>query len=67
MHRVLGIDIGLLGELHAFQDENGHVALRPATDELLRAWAQRRDDEEHPHRLTQEVQDAIIDRKEIMR
>jgi len=66
-HRVLGIDVGLLSELQAFEDEDGHVALRPPTDELLRAWVQRRDDEEHPHRLTQEVQDAIIDRKEIVR
>jgi len=65
-HRVLGIDVGLLSEPQAFQDEDGHVALRPPTDELLRAWAMRRDDEEHPHRLTQEVQDAIIDRKEIV-
>lgn len=66
-HRVFGIDVGLLRELQAFQDEDGHVALRPATDEVLRAWAMRRDDEEHPHRLTQEIQDAIIDRKEMVR
>lgn len=66
-HRVLGIDVSLLRELQAFQDETGHVALRPANDDLLREWAQRRDDEEHPHRLTLEVQAAIIDRREIVR
>jgi len=66
-HRVLGIDVGALRELQAFQDETGHVSLRPATDELLRAWAESRDDEEHPHQLTQEVQAAIIDRMDIVK
>jgi hypothetical protein len=66
-HRVLGIDVGLLRELQAFQDEDGHVSLRPASDELLQEWAEKREDEEHPDRLTTEVQDAIIDRQEIVR
>jgi hypothetical protein len=66
-HRVLGIDISRLNKLQAFQDEDGHVSLRPASDELLREWAEKREDEEHPHRLTNEVQDAIIDRQEIVR
>lgn len=60
------IDIGLLKELQAFQDEDGHVTLRPASDKLLREWAEKREDEEHPHWLTKEIQDAIIDRQEIM-
>ncbi len=59
--------VGLLGELHGLQDEDGHVALRLATDDLLRERATRRADEEHLHRLTQEVQDAINDRKEIVK
>jgi len=57
----------LLRELQAFQDEDGHVSLRPASDELLREWAEKREDEEDPHRLTIEVQSAIIDRQEIVR
>lgn len=64
---MVGIDVGLLNALQAFQDEDGHVPLRPASDELLREWAERREDEEHPHRLTTEAQDAIIDRQEIVR
>lgn len=66
-HRVLGIDLASLNQLQAFQDGTGHVSLRPATDNLLREWAERRDDEENPHRLTREVQAAIIDRMEIVR
>lgn len=66
-HRVFGIDIALLHELQAFQDEDGHVSLRPRSDELLQEWADRREDEEHPHRLTNEVQGAIIDRQEIVK
>jgi hypothetical protein len=64
---MFGIDVGLLNQLRAYQDEDGHVSLRPASDELLREWAEKREDEEHPHRLTKEVQDAIIDRQEIVR
>jgi hypothetical protein len=65
-HRVFGIDVTLLNELQAFQDEDGHVSLRPRSDELLQEWADRREDEEQPHWLTNEVQDAIIDRQEIV-
>ena len=64
---ALILDGGQLNELQAFQDEDGHVSLRPASDELLREWAETREDEEHPHRLTEEVQSAIIDRQEIVR
>jgi hypothetical protein len=65
--RVFGIDLGMLNQLQAFKDEDGHVSLRPASDQLLQEWANRRDDEEYPHPLTNEVQDAIIDRQEVVR
>lgn len=65
-HRVVEIDVGALRELRVFiDDETGHVSIRPVSDEVLIDWASSRNRLGEPHRLTREVQEAIIDQVDI--
>lgn len=58
--RVALIDVGELRDLQAFEDDTGHVAIRPTEDSVLKEWAESRNAEGAPHALTREVQGAII-------
>ncbi len=58
--RVAMINVSDFQELQAYEDDTGHVSIRPAEQSALEEWAESRHGEGDPHPLTKEMQDAIM-------
>jgi len=58
------IDISLLITLEAYEDDTGHVSIRPSSRDSLIQWIESRDmADTHPY--TQEVMDAVVGKQVI--
>lgn len=63
---VVEIDIGLLRHLRAYRESTGHVAFRPPTQAELEEWIRSRGEQE-VHPLTQEIRDAVVGKRKVIR